>query len=98
MPVANDNALLSTFMSRHQNARQIYNIIITNNSSNMRSSNICTQNYLVSGLHLPSGILEITKHNVSETGSFPSSGRGGGNIPTQLGPLERANLNHWISC
>jgi hypothetical protein len=25
---------------------------------------------------------------------FPSSGRGG-RTPSQLGPLERANLNHW---
>jgi hypothetical protein len=30
---------------------------------------------------------------------FSSSGvkRGGGKTPTQLGPLERPNLNHWIS-
>jgi hypothetical protein len=27
---------------------------------------------------------------------FPSSGEGGGE-DTQLGPLERANLNHWTS-
>jgi hypothetical protein len=26
---------------------------------------------------------------------FPSSGEGGEKTPTQLGPLERANLNHW---
>jgi hypothetical protein len=26
---------------------------------------------------------------------FPSSGRGG--TPNQLGPLERANLNHWTT-
>jgi hypothetical protein len=25
---------------------------------------------------------------------FPSSGQGG-KTPSQLGPLERANLNHW---
>jgi hypothetical protein len=26
---------------------------------------------------------------------FPSSGEDGEKTPTQLGPLERANLNHW---
>jgi hypothetical protein len=26
---------------------------------------------------------------------FPSSGEGGGETPTQLGPLEIANLSHW---
>jgi hypothetical protein len=26
---------------------------------------------------------------------FPSSGVGGGKTPTQLGLLDRANLNHW---
>jgi hypothetical protein len=28
---------------------------------------------------------------------FPSSGEGGEKTPTQLGPLERANLNHWTA-
>jgi hypothetical protein len=28
---------------------------------------------------------------------FPPSGEGGEKTPTQLGPLERANLNHWIA-
>jgi hypothetical protein len=28
-------------------------------------------------------------------GLFPSS-RDGGKTPTQLGPLDRANLNHWV--
>jgi hypothetical protein len=27
---------------------------------------------------------------------FPSSGEGGQKTPTQLGPSERANLNHWV--
>jgi hypothetical protein len=27
---------------------------------------------------------------------FPSSGEGGEKTPTQLGPVERAHLNHWI--
>jgi hypothetical protein len=26
---------------------------------------------------------------------LPSSGEGGGETPTVLGPLDRANLNHW---
>jgi hypothetical protein len=29
---------------------------------------------------------------------FPSSGRGGGRTPSQLGPTERANLNHLTTC
>jgi hypothetical protein len=28
---------------------------------------------------------------------FPSSSEGGVKTPTQLGPLERANLNHWTT-
>jgi hypothetical protein len=28
---------------------------------------------------------------------FRSSGEGAGKTPTQLGPLERANLNHWAT-
>jgi hypothetical protein len=28
---------------------------------------------------------------------FPSSGQGEGLVPSQLGPLERANLNHWTT-
>jgi hypothetical protein len=28
---------------------------------------------------------------------FPSSGEGGEKTPTQLGPLERANFNHWTN-
>jgi hypothetical protein len=55
-----------------------------------------TQNYCVFGLHPSSGILETRKHNVSETGSV-SILKWGGKTPTQLGPLERANLNHWAT-
>jgi hypothetical protein len=39
-----------------------------------------------------SGILETRKHDVSETGSV-SVLRWGGKTPTQLSPLERANLD-----
>jgi hypothetical protein len=52
-----------------------------------------TQNYWIFGLCPSSGILETRKH-VSETGSV-SAFRWDGRTPTQLGPLERANLNHW---
>jgi hypothetical protein len=38
-------------------------------------------------------ILEYRKHNVLETGSVSIPGEGG-KTPTQLGPLERANLSH----
>jgi hypothetical protein len=55
-----------------------------------------TQNYWVFGLLHSSGILEIRKHDVSETGSV-SILRREEKSPTQLGPLERANLDHWIT-
>jgi hypothetical protein len=54
-----------------------------------------TQNYWVFGLFLSSGILETRKHDVSETGCFRPQIKGGNKTPTQLGPLERVNLNHW---
>jgi hypothetical protein len=41
-----------------------------------------------------SGILETRKHEVSETGSVSVLRWEGEKTPTQLGPLERANLNH----
>jgi hypothetical protein len=41
-----------------------------------------------------SGILETRKHNVSETGSV-SVLSWGGETPTLLGLVERANHNHW---
>jgi hypothetical protein len=43
-----------------------------------------------------SGILENRNHDVSETGSV-SVLRWGGKAPTQLRPLERANLNQWTT-
>jgi hypothetical protein len=51
-----------------------------------------TQNYSVFGLFPSSDILETRKQDVSETGSV-SVLRWGGMTPTQLGPLERANLD-----
>jgi hypothetical protein len=44
-----------------------------------------------------SGILETRKHDVSETGCFRPQVEGGNKTPTQLGPLERADLNYWTS-
>jgi hypothetical protein len=55
-----------------------------------------TQNYWIFGLCPSSGILETRKHNVSETGSV-SVLRWREETPILLGPLERANLNHWTS-
>jgi hypothetical protein len=52
-----------------------------------------TQNYWVSGLYPSSGILENRKHDVSENECFRFQVKGGEKTPTQLGPLERANLN-----
>jgi hypothetical protein len=48
----------------------------------------------VFGLYPSFAILETKKHNFLETGSV-SVLRWGGRPPTLLGPLERANLNHW---
>jgi hypothetical protein len=53
-----------------------------------------TQNYWGFGLFPSSIILETRKH-VLETGSA-SILRWGGKTPTQLGPLEGANLDHWM--
>jgi hypothetical protein len=57
-----------------------------------------TQKYWVFGLCLSSGFFLNTKekkNNVSETGSV--SVFRWGKTPTLLGPLERANLNHWTN-
>jgi hypothetical protein len=58
-------------------------------------SEYSTRNYWVFGPCPSSGILETRKHNVSETGSV-SALRWGGETPTVLGLLERANLNHFF--
>jgi hypothetical protein len=47
------------------------------------------------GICISSGILKNTTFRKLDL--FPSSGWGGG-TPTLLGPLERANLNHWPPC
>jgi hypothetical protein len=52
------------------------------------------QNYWVFGLFPSSGILETRKRDVSETGSVCVL-RWEGKTPTQLVPLERANLLHF---
>jgi hypothetical protein len=54
-----------------------------------------TLNYWVFGLFPSSGILGTRKHDISETGSVSILRCGGGKTPTQLGPLDRANLNYW---
>jgi hypothetical protein len=46
-----------------------------------------SQKFWVSGLRPSSEILNIRKHNVSETGS----------ASTLLGSLQKANLNHWLT-
>jgi hypothetical protein len=55
-----------------------------------------TQNYRVFGIFPLSSILETIKHDVSKTWSV-SILRWGGKARTQLGPLERAKLNHWTT-
>jgi hypothetical protein len=47
------------------------------------------------GLYPSSGIYKTKKHNVSETGFVSVLRWMGQDKPTQLGPLERASLNHW---
>jgi hypothetical protein len=51
-------------------------------------------------VHKFTGFLDFlnhpVKHDVSETGSVSVLGREG-KIPTQLGSLGRANLNHWTT-
>jgi hypothetical protein len=54
-----------------------------------------TRNYWVFGVCPTSGILETRKNNVSETGSI-SCLKCKGKTPTQLRPLERANINHCL--
>jgi hypothetical protein len=56
-----------------------------------------TQNYCDFGLCPSSGIPETREYNVSETGSVSVLRWGVGETPTLLGPLERANLNHWTN-
>jgi hypothetical protein len=52
-----------------------------------------TQNHWICGLCPSSGIRNTKKHNVSETGPcFRSLVRGGGEIPSLLGHLEKAQL------
>jgi hypothetical protein len=60
------------------------------------TSKFYVQNYWVFGLFPSSGIVESTTFRKLDL--FLSSGEGGGEkTPTQLGPLERANLNHWTT-
>jgi hypothetical protein len=47
------------------------------------------------GLYPSSGMRRTKYHNVSGTGSVYVLRWMGQDIPTQLGPLERASLNHW---
>jgi hypothetical protein len=55
----------------------------------------CIQKYWGFGLFPSSGILGTRKHDVSETASVSVLRCDGGKTPTQLGPSDRANLNHW---
>jgi hypothetical protein len=54
------------------------------------------QNYWDFGLSPSSGILGNRKHDVSETGSVSVLRCGGGETSTQLGPLDKANLNQGL--
>jgi hypothetical protein len=67
----------------------MYNVVI-----NFKACMI-TQNYWVFGNFSSPCILETRKQDVSETGSV-SVLRWGRKTPTQLSPLERTNLNHFL--
>jgi hypothetical protein len=54
------------------------------------------QNYWIFGRFPSSGILENKKHDFWETGCFHSQVKVE-KTSAQLGPLEGANLNHWIT-
>jgi hypothetical protein len=56
-----------------------------------------TQNYWVFGLFPSSNVLGTRKHDLSETGSVSVLRCGGRKTSTLLGPLDRANLNHWTN-
>jgi hypothetical protein len=49
------------------------------------------------GLYPSSCMWKTKYHNVSETGSVSVLRWMGEHKPTQLGPLERASLNHWTN-
>jgi hypothetical protein len=53
-----------------------------------------TQNYWVSGLCPSRGILNNFNAVFRKLDPFSSSGEGR-EAPTLMGPLDRANLNHW---
>jgi hypothetical protein len=56
-----------------------------------------TQNYWVFGPFPSSGILGTGKYDISETGSVSVLRCGVGKTPTQLGPLDRANLSSCVN-
>jgi hypothetical protein len=69
--------------------------MIAAKTNSIRYNSFWAQNYWVFGLCPSSRILKTRNRNVSETGSV-SVLRWGGETPTLLGPLGRANLNHSI--
>jgi hypothetical protein len=54
---------------------------------------VYSQNYWVFGICPSPGIIETRKHNVSEMCFLPQVRW---QTATQSGPLETANLNHWL--
>jgi hypothetical protein len=56
------------------------------------------QNYWASRLCPSSGILDTRKQRFGNWIYFCPQVKGGGETPTQLGPLERANINHRTFC
>jgi hypothetical protein len=65
---------------------------------NSGKQNLCIRKYWVLGLRPSSGILkELENTKFRKLDLFPSSDERGRETPTLLGPLERANLNHWTT-
>jgi hypothetical protein len=56
-----------------------------------------TQNYWGFGLFISSGVFRSRNTTFRKLDLSASSGEGGEETSIQLGPLERANLNHWTS-
>jgi hypothetical protein len=92
--------LYSSFIVRRISHKARHNWFCVNNQTNVElilkgsKDGVQYSNLRVFELRPSPGILETRKLNVSNTGSV-SVLRWGGQTPIPLGPLEKANLNHW---
>jgi hypothetical protein len=82
--------------AERQNTPQVNSMYIRHVRMRTKQTVLDLQNYWVFGLCPSSGILETRSTVFRKLDLFPSLGEGE-KTPTQFGPLERANLNHWTS-